>query len=264
VSKIDLNRLQEGLNTRKFGKKIIFLHEVDSTNDLAKKLANYGADEGTVVLAEKQSAGKGRLGRVWVSPHGGLYFSVILKPKMTASEAVKLVYVAGLAVAESLRDLYNLKVETKWPNDVLVNRRKACGILSEMSCVDEHLNFVILGIGVNVNFDVKKALPKALQKSVTSLQDVLGRKVEVEELFKKLLEKLENLYVLFLKGGFLQILKEWKKFASFLGCQVQVLSCGKKWVGIALDVEEDGSLSLEVEDGTVKHFLFGDVILRLD
>ena len=264
MEKIDADKLQEGLNTKNFGKKIVFLHEATSTNDFAKELANYGADEGTVVLAENQSAGKGRLGRVWLSPRGGLYFSIILKPKIKISDAVKLVFVASLAVAESIRNLYGLKVETKWPNDVLVDGKKVCGILAETSSIGERLKFVVLGVGVNANFNVKEAFPKELQESATSLQDMLGRKVEIEKLFKKLLERLERLYTLFLKNGFTQILEKWKKFAGFLGHRVEVLSDNQKWIGLALNVEEDGSLSLKLEDGTVKRFLFGDVTLRLE
>ena len=263
MEKIDADKLQKGLNTENFGKKIVFLREVASTNDFAKTLANYGADEGTVIFAEEQSAGKGRLGRTWISPRGGLYFSIILKPKIKVSDAVKLVFVASLAVAETIRDLYGLNAETKWPNDVLVDGKKVCGILAETSSIGERLKFVVLGIGINANFNVKEAFPKELQESATSLQDVLGRKVEIEKLFKKLLERLERLYTLFLKNGFTQILEKWKKFASFLGCQVEVLSDSQKWIGLALNVEEDGSLSLKLENGTVKRFLSGDITLRL-
>ncbi|RJS80687.1 biotin--[acetyl-CoA-carboxylase] ligase, partial [Candidatus Bathyarchaeota archaeon] len=121
---------------------------------------------------------KGRLGRTWISPRGGLYFSIILKPKIRVGDAVKLVFVASLAVAETLRDLYGLNAETKWPNDVLVDGKKVCGILAEMSSMGEHLKFVVLGVGVNANFNVREKFPKKLQKTATSLQEVLDRKVE--------------------------------------------------------------------------------------
>ena len=264
MEKIDADKLQEGLNTENFGKKIVFLHEAISTNDFAKKLANYGADEGTVVFAEEQSAGKGRLGRTWISPRGGLYFSIILKPKIRVSDAVKLVFVASLAVAETIRDLYGLNTETKWPNDVLVDGKKVCGILAETSSIGERLKFVVLGIGINANFNVREKFPKKLQKTATSLQEVLDRKVDGEKLFKKLLEKLENFYACFLQSGFVQILEEWKELASFLGRQVVVLSGNRKWTGTALNVEKDGSLILKLEDGTVKRFLSGDVTLRVE
>jgi BirA family biotin operon repressor/biotin-[acetyl-CoA-carboxylase] ligase len=187
-----VEKLQEGLCARRFGNSIFFSRAVGSTNDWAKELAEHGAAEGTVAIAETQTAGRGRLDRTWVSPKGGLYFSVILRPRLKPAEAVRLVFVAGLAVAEALSEKHGLKAETKWPNDVLVNGRKVCGILSEMNATGEKVNFVILGVGVNANFDVKKALPEELWESATSLECELGRRVELEELFRMLLEKLER------------------------------------------------------------------------
>ncbi|MDH5793150.1 MAG: biotin--[acetyl-CoA-carboxylase] ligase [Candidatus Bathyarchaeota archaeon] len=257
-----MDRFQEGLRTKRFGRNIVFLREVGSTNDLAKELAGYGAVEGTVVVAETQTAGRGRLDREWVSPVGGLWFSVVLRPELKPAEAVRLVFVAGLAVAEILRELYGLKSETKWPNDVLVNGRKVCGILTEMNTTDEKVNYVIVGIGVNANFDVAKVFSEELRKVAVSLENELGRKVRLEELFRALLEKLENFYKLFLKEGFDHILKEWKKYAGFLGCQVEVVSRTEKWVGLALDVGDDGSLILRLKDGTVKRVFTGDATLQ--
>jgi BirA family biotin operon repressor/biotin-[acetyl-CoA-carboxylase] ligase len=257
---VKVDRLQEDLRTKRFGKNIIFLREIDSTNDLAKELAGYGTVEGTVVVAETQIAGRGRLGREWFSPVGGLWFSVVLRPELKPVEAVRLVFVAGLAAAEVLRELYGLKAETKWPNDVLVNGRKVCGILTEMNTTDETVNYVIVGVGVNANFDVKKTFPEDLKTVATSLENELGRKVKLEELFKALLEKLENVYGLFLEEGFGPVLEKWKMYAGFLNCQVEVASGTEKWVGVASDVENDGSLILRLKDGTVKR-VFGDVTL---
>lgn len=197
---MNVNKLQEGLRTKQFGKRIVFLREVGSTNEYAKELASYGAKEGTVVLAETQTAGRGRLGRAWISPKGGLYFSVILRPRISASEAVKLVFVAGLAVARILEEVCGLHVEIKKPNDVLVNGKKISGILAETNTTGEKVNYTIIGIGINVNFDVKETLPKELAKNATSLENELDKKIRLEQLFKALIEKLESLYVLFLKG----------------------------------------------------------------
>jgi len=215
------------------------------------------------VVAETQTAGRGRLGRGWASPKGGLWFSVVLRPEIRAGEAVRLVFVAGLAVAEVLRELYRLRVETKWPNDVLVNGKKVCGILAEMNTTDEIVNFVVVGVGVNANFNVEKAFPKELRASATSLENELGGKVELEALFRALLEKLESTYEAFEKEGFASVLNEWRGYASFLGCKVEVASGTEKWVGLALDVEDDGSLIVRLEDGTVKRVFVGDITLRL-
>jgi len=260
---VKVNRLQEGLRTKRFGRNIIFLHEVGSTNDLAKELAGYGAGEGTVVVAETQTCGRGRLDREWVSPKGGLWFSIIFRPELKPAEAFGLVFVSGLAVAEVLCDLYDLKAETKWPNDVLVNERKVCGILTELNTTGERINYVIVGVGVNANFDVAKVFPEEMRKVATSLENGLGRKVSLEELFKALLEKLENIYELFLKEGFGPVLEKWKAYAGFLGRQVEVASDSEKLCGLALDVDSEGALVLRIEDETVGRVFAGDLSLRL-
>ena len=261
-TRINVDKLQMDLYTRRFGRRIFFLREADSTIEVAKQLADYGAEEGTVVTAEVQTAGRGRMGRSWVSPKGGLYLSVILKPKISPKKAVRLVFLFGLAVAEILHELYEMTVETKWPNDVLMNGKKICGILTEMNTTGEKVNYVIAGIGVNTNF-AEKVFPEELRKAATSLENELGRKVELEKLFKTLLGKLESFYEIFLKGGFGRILVEWKKYAGFLGCQVEVASGTEKWVGIASDVGSDGALILRLKDGTVKRVFVGDVSLWL-
>jgi len=257
-----VNQLQ-GLCTKRLGKYILFSHEVDSTNKLAKELAMYGAHEGTVVIAETQTRGRGRLDREWASPTGGLWFSIILRPKLRPAEAVKLTFVAGLAVAEVLGETFGLKAETKWPNDVLVNGRKICGILTEMNTTGETVNFVVVGIGVNANFDVEKVFPESLRKIATSLENELGRKVQLGELFRALLERLENLYELSLREGFNPILKEWKNYAGFLGRQVEVISPVEKLRGLALDVNHEGALIVELEDGTTKRVFSADTSIHL-
>lgn len=261
---ISVDKLQEGLRTKCFGQKIFFSNAVDSTNKWAKELVKLGASEGTVAVAETQTCGRGRLKRRWFSPKGGLWFSVILKPKVKPAEAAKLMLAAGLAVAEVLRRLYSVEVETKWPNDVLVNGRKVCGILAEMNTIDERVNYAIIGVGINANFDVKKVLPKKLWESTTSLKNELDKTVRIGELFRAVLEELENVYRLFLGEGFSPILNKWKGYAAFLGGQVEVASGTEKWVGLALDVDSDGSLLLRLENGVVKRVVVGDVSLQLE
>lgn len=258
---MNVNRLQEGLRTKRFGKRIVFLWKIGSTNDYAKELASYGAEEGTVVIAETQTAGRGRLGRRWISPNGGLYLSIILRPKISVVETVKLVFVASLAVAKTLNELYRLSAETKWPNDVLVKGKKVCGILAEANTTGEKVNYTVIGVGVNANFNAEKALPKELAETATSLENALGRKIQLEELFRGLIEKLETLYHLFLKEGFTPILNEWKKYASFLGKNVEVANGTEKTHGIAVDIDSDGSLVLKQNDGSIK-LVSGDLSLN--
>jgi BirA family biotin operon repressor/biotin-[acetyl-CoA-carboxylase] ligase len=261
--KINVDRLQEGLQTERFGRSILFRREVGSTNEWAKELAELGAGEGTVAIAETQTAGHGRLGREWFSPRGGLWFSVVLRPGMSASEAVGLVFVAGLAAAEVLQEEFGLRVETKWPNDVLVDGKKVCGILAEMNTKGRVVNFVVLGFGVNANFPVEEVFPESLEEVATSVEKELGQKVQLEELFKTLLEKLESKYDQCAEKGLASLLTEWKKYAGFLGRKVEAKNGSEKLLGTASDVARDGALVLRLEDGSTRRVLAGDLSLRL-
>ncbi len=256
-------RLQERLHTKHFGRVVVFSCEVRSTNEWAKELAVAGASHGTVVVAETQKSGRGRLAREWISPAGGLWFSLILRPNLHPAEAAKLTFVAGLAVADVLNEMFGLNSETKWPNDVLVNKRKICGVLSEMSTTGDTINFVVVGVGINVNFEVEDVFPKELKEAATSLESELGRKVRLEELFIGLLERLESLYEFFLEKGFSPVLEKWKNYAGFLGCKVKVTSQTEDLNGLALDVDYDGSLILRLENETLRHILVGDVSLNV-
>jgi BirA family biotin operon repressor/biotin-[acetyl-CoA-carboxylase] ligase len=261
-TKIKAGQLQDDLRTKRFGRSILFSHEIGSTNKWAKELAMYGAQEGTVVIVETQTEGRGRLDREWVSPTGGLWFSLILRPRLGPAEAVKLTFVAGLAVAKVLREIFGLEVETKWPNDVLVNGKKICGVLTEMNTTGETVNFVVVGVGVNANFDVEKVFPEELRRVTTSLENELRRKVRLEELFRCLLEKLENLYELFVKEGFNPVLEEWKGYAGFLGRRVEVTSPTERLNGLALDVDHDGALTIRLKDERIRRVFVGDVSLQ--
>jgi len=255
------SKLQEELQTRWVGQNIVFSHMTASTSDLAKELAAAGAAEGTVVVAETQTCGHGRLGREWISPVGGLWFSTILRPRVEPSDGGKLVFVAGLAVAKSLRELYNLSVTTKWPNDVLANGKKVCGILATMKTTRRRINYVVLSVGINANFEVR-TLPKALWSNATTLQTELEGKISLECLFKMVLEKLESCYDLFMSGGFGLILEEWKNLASFLGRQVDVIGLDEKCAGQASDVDSNGHLILTLSDGSKRRILAGDISVR--
>jgi BirA family biotin operon repressor/biotin-[acetyl-CoA-carboxylase] ligase len=228
---------------------------------MARELANKGAEEGTVVVSETQTSGRGRLKREWVSPFGGLWFSTILRPHLKPLDASKLTFAAGLAVAKTLHKLYDLEVSTKWPNDILVNRKKVCGVLAEMSASGQNTNYVVLGVGVNANFEAK-TLPKELWENATSLKTELGTNVNLERLLGTLLENLECTCLQLTKEGFSSVLKEWKIFATFLGNKVKVTDVNQDWLGFALDVDVDGSLRFRLQDGTLKRVFVGDVSVR--
>lgn len=257
--KIRIERVQEDLSTECLGRIIVYSHKVDSTNNWAKELALQSAPEGTVTISRTQTSGRGRLGRSWLSPEGGLWFSLILRPELYPTEAVKLIFVAGLAVARTLHEMFDLDAKTDWPNDVTVNGRKICGILTEMNTTGETVNFIVVGIGINANFDVEKVFPESLRKAATSLKNELGKRVCLEDLLRALLEGLETSYKRIKREGFNSILEEWKSYSSFLGCQVEVISPTEKLRGLALDVDNEGALVLGLEDGTTKRVLAGDL-----
>ena len=258
---IRLEEFKKSLQTRHFGKCIFFSREVNSTSDWAKELAETGAEEGTVTLAQAQTAGRGRLGREWISPKGGLWFSIVLRPYQKASDAMKLVFVASLVVAEILSEKYGLRTETKWPNDVLVNGKKICGVLAEMSTKGEKVNYVILGVGVNANFCAHNVLSESVKTTATSIQDELGKKIRLESLFRALLGEMERSYDRYVEAGFVPLLERWKRHAGFLGQMVVVTDQNERLNGLALDVDLEGALILRLEDGTVRRIVVGDVVL---
>ncbi len=261
--KLNVDKVQESLNTKRLGRCIIFSRAIDSTNKWAWQLARRGAQEGTVTVAETQISGRGRLNRQWISPAGGLWFSVILRPSLRVAETCKLVFVAGLTVAKVLRKEYDLPVETKWPNDVLLRGRKVCGILAEAKTLNDHVDFVVIGIGINVNFDAEKVFVGELRETATSLMTELGKEISLNVLLKLLLEAMESLYERFSMEGFGPILEEWKKHATFLGSPVQVTCNTEKFWGKAVDVDREGALVLRLDNGTVRRVFAGDVSMHM-
>jgi BirA family biotin operon repressor/biotin-[acetyl-CoA-carboxylase] ligase len=259
-TRINLERLQESLLTKRFGKRVFFRREVNSTSEWAKELAKIGAEEGTVTVAQTQMAGRGRLEREWISPRGGLWFSIVLRPDQKAHEAVKLVFVGSLAVAEVLHEKYGMRTETKWPNDVLVNGKKICGILAEMNTKCENVNYAILGVGINANFCAEDVLSESVKTTATSIQNELGKKIRLESLLKALLEKMESIYDTYMGAGFTSLLERWKRHAAFLGHRVVVTNQNEELKGLALNVDLEGALILKLEDGTTRRILVGDLV----
>ena len=247
-----------GLKTGVLGKKIIRLTEVDSTNTYASKLAVDGEPEGTVVIAEHQTAGRGRLGRKWVSPPGlNIYASIILRPKVPPRDAPLVTFVAAVALARTVRGLYNLDAGIKWPNDLLINGRKSAGILTEMSAEPELVRHIILGVGIDVNMP-REDFPKEIKDISTSVMLELGRKVNRAELMRRFLEELEKSYLMMVDGRRADILDEWRSLSVTLGRNVRVTSHAGEKTGFARDINTEGGLILEV-DGKEETVTSGDV-----
>ena len=243
------------------GAKLCYYEETDSTNNRIDELAGSGAPEGTVAVAEEQTKGKGRRGRVWKSPKGsGLYFSVLLRPEIPPHKASMLTLVKALAVAEALRNLYGLEVQIKWPNDVVVNGRKICGILTEMKMEDVYIRHIIVGTGINVNIEV---FPEEIRETATSLYLELGHKVDRIELLGEVMRNLEKAYRQVVEAeSLLPVLEDYNKYLVNRGRRVRVLDPAGEYEAQALFVNESGELIVETDDKEVKHVYAGEVSVR--
>lgn len=258
--KILVPEIRWNLKTNLIGKEIHFYESVGSTNDIAYELAEENAPEGTVVIANEQTKGKGRLGRTWVSPSkGGIYLSSILRPDILPNEVSKITLVAAVSAVTAIRKFSGLDALIRWPNDILVSDRKAGGILTELKAEMDRVNFVILGIGINVNTP-KKELPEG----GTSLKEESKSSTDFSrvELVKALLRALEKEYIKFKEDGFSAIRNELKSYSCTLGRYVSVTASGKrKFHGKAVNIDKNGALVVRLDSGKEETFLSGDVTL---
>jgi BirA family biotin operon repressor/biotin-[acetyl-CoA-carboxylase] ligase len=257
-SRISPSEVREYLHTRILGQAALYFRTLTSTNDIAKQLAAIGTKEGTIVVAEIQSNGKGRLGRKWVSPEGGLWFSVIFRPKVRPKHALKLTLLGSVAVVKTVNRLYGLRAKIKWPNDVLINQKKVCGILTESEIKGKNMNFAVLGFGINANLDLN-AFPQHLRDSATTLKAQLRKKISREVLLCRLLENVETCYDLFKNRKFETILDDWRRLSGFLGSYVEILDGQRKVEGRALDLDGDGALIVRLKDQNIHQVISGDV-----
>lgn len=239
--------IKERLRTSLLGREILVYSNLDSTNARAMKLAEAGAAEGTVVIAEEQYQGRGRSGRAWVSPKGGLWLSIIFRPVLGPAEVFRLSMIASLAAAETIFLFTGLKAEIKWPNDVLINGRKVGGILLEMLAGSDSTLFVILGMGINVNF-CPKQLPTISQIATSLLQET-GRQFPRTDLLSCLLQKMENGYLALTAGGFPALFDQWKALLRDMGKWVEINTAYGKQRGVVESVDENGTLTLKLPDG---------------
>lgn len=254
--------IRRRLRTQVVGRTLKVLADVPSTNDLALEAGRQGAAEGLAVLADRQTAGRGRRGRAWSSPAGtGLYTSILLRPGQPLPQAALLTLVAGLGVVEAIAEAAGLPAGLKWPNDVLVDGRKVAGILAEMASQDEAVSHVVIGIGINVNHG-PRALPDELSAVATSLYLATGRSLARGELAAALYNALDRWYRLFREGGGGTILAAARERSATLGRAVEVHGEGEPWRGLAVDLDGDGALLVREEGGGVRRVLAGGVSIR--
>ena len=245
--------IRQGLYTHVVGRRILYYPELKSTMDEAARFADEGTEEGTVVIAERQSAGRGRQGRSWVSQPGNLLFSVLFRPDMTQLPFISII--GGVAAARAVRKTTGLTASIKWPNDLILDGRKAAGILAESA---------IVGIGVNVALDVSESEEIAsfhpeLVEGATSVNAAAGREVDRESLLRQLLLDLDDLYISLRRGA--SPLPEWRNLLETTGRRVEATFGEDSYVGLAEGVDDIGNLLLRLDDGKVVSLTAGDVTL---
>jgi len=257
---LDVAKVRGHLDAKRLGTKFHYFAEIGSTNTHARELAEKGAAEGEVVLAESQTHGRGRLGRRWESPpFANLYFSVILRPKLAPVYAPQITLTAAVALAEAIDSLIPLSPVIKWPNDILVNGKKLAGILAEAVCARERVEYVILGIGVNVNCPVD-AMSQELRQRATSLFDVTRIHMDREFVLRRLIQDLDRCYGDLEQFGFEAIAPQWEARFGLRGKRVRIELCDQVLIGRARGLARDGTLLVEGDDGILQKVIAGDVI----
>ncbi|PWB76785.1 MAG: biotin--[acetyl-CoA-carboxylase] ligase [Candidatus Methylomirabilota bacterium] len=253
--------IRAGLTARRVGTSLHLYQEVESTNDEAAALASRGEADGTIVIAERQRQGRGRMGRRWESPMGlGLYLSVILRPEIPPSAAPGLTFMAAVAGAEAIERATMLPTALKWPNDLIVHGRKVGGILGEMAVEDSRLLYVVLGVGLNVN-QTETDFPEELCQIATSLRGEAGHPVDRTVLARSLLESLDGWYERFLSDGLQSILKQVRRRCLTVGRMVTARSGDEEVSGFAVELDALGRLVIRDATGTLHHLTAGDVTL---
>ena len=265
ISRPDLllpQEIQRGLSTNYIGKEIYYFPELKSTNIMAKEKALHraeGIDEGTLIIAERQSAGKGRLGREWFSPAGGIWLSIILYPQLSPSYISRITLMTAVAVVKAIKICTHIKSQIKWPNDILINEKKVCGILTEMSAELDIINWVVVGIGINVNIDHRK-FPEDIQENTISLKATSGKEISRVKLAQTFLQEFEKYYESLKRKEFPSILREWKLYSHNLGKKIRVDTGERIITGEAMDINESGALILKKEDGELAEIISGTII----
>lgn len=251
--------IKRGLETEFIGHDIHYFKEVDSTNEVAKYLAEEGAEEGVAVIAETQNRGKASRGKTWISPPGGVWMTIILRPDIPPSKAPQLTLVTGVAVAETLKKECKLDVSIKWPNDILIGKKKVCGILTEVSANMDRVNYIVVGIGIDMNVDVSQFLSE-LEKGATSLKNELDTEINGALLVQRFLLEFEKVYKKFKEDRFPELLNDWRALSSTIGTNVEVRTRGKTVRGEAVGINKDGVLILELEDGSLRKMISGECL----
>ncbi len=244
------------LDTKVMARNILYSETVSSTMEVARQHAVARAPEGTLVVAESQTKGKGRLGRNWFSPkYKGIYISLVLRPDIPPREASILTLLAAVSICEAVQNAAGIEAQIKWPNDILIHNKKAGGILTELSAETDTVFFIIIGMGLNVNNDEKSLYPGS-----TSLKEHRKEEISRLEVLCEILRRIEHNYLFFKRRGSQRILESWKDFNITLGRRVRVISRKDQVEGEAVDIDSDGGLLVRGDSGLLEKFFAGDVV----
>jgi BirA family biotin operon repressor/biotin-[acetyl-CoA-carboxylase] ligase len=257
--------IKEGLNTSYFGKYLFIIPEVDSTNAFAREKAREGAPEGSVIITDHQTSGRGRMGRVWESQAGkNILMSIILRPRIPVSAARCITLATATIVIRTLKiflNIYNkenIDLQVKWPNDVLLNGKKVAGILTESSVMNQRIEYLISGIGININQKVSEFSPE-VQNLVTSLSEVTGEVIDREKLIAHLLVMFEKQYIRLERSNFADVIADWKTYWHMVGKAARIETPVVSEWGEIIDINQYGSLLYKTEDGLIKELVTGNV-----
>ena len=258
---LSYSELKSRIRNNWAGSEIYYYEETGSTNIDAKRLGEEGAAHGTIVVADKQNAGRGRRGRVWQSPAGkDIYFTILLRPSFEPDKASGLTLVMALSVAQAVERKCSLKAGIKWPNDVVLNGKKICGILTGMNMETDYIQHVVIGVGINVNLD---EMPEEISQTATSILWESGEKTARAELLQEVLARFEENYGMYEKESDLSyMLEEYNSYLVNVGKQVKVLDPKGEFEGIARGINASGELLIETPDGKVAEVYAGEVSVR--
>lgn len=254
--------IKDKLTTKYIGRTLYYFDTIDSTNIKAKDLASKGAKDGTVVIAENQTMGRGRLGRSWVSPkYKGIWMSIILKPDIKPEKLARVTQIGAAAVTETLRSM-GVDAFIKWPNDIVVGNKKVCGILTEMSCELNMINHLVVGIGINVNLDIKD-IPQEISEVATSLLIESGSKTDRKKLVADILNRFEEMYQSFIENGHLgKTLDICRENSILIGKEVRIIDGNKEMKAKVLGLSDEGELLVDFGDGKEEKLISGEVSVR--
>jgi|TARA_B110000263_G_scaffold186730_1_gene164393 BirA family biotin operon repressor/biotin-[acetyl-CoA-carboxylase] ligase len=256
--------ITHNLKTKVIGKRVYYFNEIDSTQDFAQQIAQDKKEDGTIIIAEKQTAGKGRLNRKWTSPKGGIWFSLIIHPKFEVSSSTLVPIAGAVALSKSIKTILGIETSVKWPNDIIMNGKKVAGMLVDASFQANNIEYLILGIGINFDIDEKK-LEKKLKNSpnfygVSSLRE-RNDKTPPKLLLKEFLLQFEKILSQLNKGKKLKIVKEWTERADGIGKKITINTSNEQISGISHGIDNDGALKVKTSKELRKIFV-GDVVLK--